>query len=90
MEESCENCKYCRPATGGGMHCQRRAPVPFNALVFHLGELVRSIAWNAHVKAFDVAPEEDSDVGKEVTEAPMYTVWPDVEINDWCGEWKKK
>lgn len=93
MDENCENCRYARPKFAGAaseFECHRKAPAPWDAFAFHLADLVRDIAWNIHVKIYEKAPEEDSDVAKEVTEAATYSIWPQVEIDDWCGEWEPK
>lgn len=90
MEESCENCRYVRTKNGErSLACHRRAPLPYNAMVFYVAELIRDIAWIIHNNELG-EPEKHDDVGKEATEANDYAVWPEVEVDDWCGEWRQK
>lgn len=88
MEKVCENCRYAQPF-GDRLTCHRRAPVPYNALVFHIGELIRDIAWIIHVKEMGEEPDKYSELRKEATEASDYAVWPEVERDDFCGEWER-
>jgi hypothetical protein len=59
-------------------------------MIFRLGEILRDIAWNYRV-VHEIPTDEkqglDSDITEEVTEATDYAVWPEVETDDWCGEW---
>lgn len=90
MEENCENCRYSQPKIEGkGLTCHRRAPLPYNAMVFYVAELIRDIAWNIHIKEVG-EPDKHDDVSKEATEADDYVVWPEVERDDFCGEFRKK
>lgn len=91
-EKLCQNCRYAKPrfAAENDLECHRRAPLPYNALVFHLGELIRDIAWNIYVKEMGEKPDKYSELQRETTEAGDYAVWPQVERDDFCGEWEKK
>lgn len=92
MEKTCENCMYAKPkfADESKLTCHRRAPLPYNSLVFHIGELIRNIAWNIYVKELEEEPDKLSELQIETTEAGDYAVWPEVERDDFCGEWEKQ
>lgn len=92
MEKLCENCQYSRARIDGGdrLQCHRRAPEPYNALVFHIGELIRDIAWNIYIEKIGEEPDKYSDLQKEATEANDYAVWPEVDHDDFCGEWESR
>lgn len=88
-EECCENCRYSKPVdTHLGFVCHRQAPVPYNALAFHFGNMIREIGWILHIQVMGKAPEEDSDLTNETTEAGDHGIWPAVNGDEWCGEWK--
>ena len=70
--------------------CHRRAPLPHNALIYYLGELFRDIAWSQHTIAGLDPPSQHDDLNKEMTEATHYAVWPEVDPDEWCGEWGRR
>jgi hypothetical protein len=89
---NCGNCKYARPqfANEKQLECHRHAPVPYNAMVFCLGELIRDCAWSLRVAHNVEEPSEHDQLRNDVTEAPDYAVWPKIERDDWCAEWRGK
>jgi hypothetical protein len=89
---NCGTCKYSRPefANESQLECHRRAPAPYNAMVFRLGELIRDCAWSLRKTANIETTSDDFDVWNEVTEAPDYALWPKVERDEWCGDWAEK
>jgi hypothetical protein len=90
----CNNCRFVYLQVDEKLQCRRRAPLPYNAQLFHLSELVRDIAWSARRAANIEEPKEDEDddmgLNKEATEAFDYAVWPEIERDDWCGEWSRR
>jgi hypothetical protein len=92
VSENCGNCKYARPqfANERQLTCHCHAPEPFNAIVYRLGELIRDCAWSLRQGNNIEEPSENDDLRDDVTEAPHYTIWSEVERDEWCGEWKPK
>jgi hypothetical protein len=88
MTEECSNCHYLRKIWTHKSECHRRAPIPVDAYRFYIGELLRDLAWCVHVMSNVEAPSKYDDINKEATEAVDYAMWPEVELDDWCGEWK--
>lgn len=89
-KQTCGNCKYSRPEFAGeDLKCHRHAPAPYNAMVFHLGELIRDCAWSLRQAHNIENPDKYDEVNRDVTEGPDYAVWPKVERDDWCAEWKR-
>ena len=89
--ETCENCHYARNSIDKKRQCRRHAPIPMNAFEFKKASILRAIGWVMTVYATGLAPDKkDDDLYDEVTEAMCYASWPDVDVDDWCGEWKEK
>jgi len=72
--------------------CRRRAPAPFNAREFFFHELLRDIAWSGRVLAHVPLPKDDDkddELSSISSEVNRYAVWPEVDRDDWCGEWEQ-
>jgi hypothetical protein len=88
---NCGNCKNARPAFASErLECHRHAPAPYNALVFYISELLRDCAWSLRSAHNIEEPWEHDDLRSEATEAPDHAVWPTIERDDWCAEWRGK
>jgi hypothetical protein len=88
-EQRCDNCRFARVrGADKKRQCLRHAPQPYNAMIFYFGELLRDVAWSTRALANIETPSEHDDLSKEATEAKDYAVWPEVELDDWCGEWQ--
>jgi hypothetical protein len=99
MIECCDNCRYAYRQVDNKHQCRRRAPQPYAANIFQLGELLRDVAWSVRVIGNMPVPDDDdektakevpSEIRDEFTEAGDYAVWPEVERDDWCGEWSDR
>ena len=90
MIECCDNCRFAYRTVSNKMECHRRAPEPYTAWLFRLGEIVRDIAWNYRIINNIKTDEKDlvdREITDDVTEGPDYACWPVVERDDWCGEY---
>jgi hypothetical protein len=87
-EQCCDNCRFMKLRVDKKRQCLRHAPQPYNAMLFYLGELLRDVAWSVRASANIEAPSKDDELNKEATEVWDYAVWPEVEPDDWCGEWQ--
>jgi hypothetical protein len=91
--ERCETCKFFEPGNGKANNgrCHRHAPPTYNFLRYYELELLREIAWDVRVIA-DIAPpdKDNADLNTEATEAISISAWPEVEPNEWCGEWMER
>src|SRR5262245_46506662 len=92
-EECCDTCRFIYRAIDDKLQCRRRAPQPYNAMTFRLGEILRDIAWNYRV-VHEIPTDEknpvDQEITDDITEGPDYAIWPEVERDEWCGEWSDR
>ena len=51
--------------------------------------MVRAIALVQYLEA-GLNPEEDEDLKKDAVDALNDASWPDVDGDDWCGEWERR
>ena len=90
----CESCRFFEQSSTRNQwkgQCRRYAPRPFSASQFYALELLRHIAQAQYAIAKVQPPDdEDDDINTEATEAPHWTSWPDVDAQDWCGEWMNR
>jgi hypothetical protein len=91
VSESCANCYYARVDGEVKLtRCHRNAPKSVNSFRFYNGEALRDIAWSLQTLAKVNANAKEEDFLEEATEYATYAGWPEVEEDDWCGEWRNK
>jgi hypothetical protein len=90
--ERCETCKFFELDIGSSIsgRCHRRAPEAYSLIRYYELELLREIAWNSRILAGIKLPAENDrcDLNTEATETVVSVGWPEVEIDEWCGEWQ--
>lgn len=94
----CDTCRYWRVREGTQSHhaddvegdCRRRAPQPFNYLLFHELELLREMAWTLRALADLEEPPRYDVLHTEAMSAMEAASWPRVNGDGWCGEWERQ
>jgi hypothetical protein len=85
--ESCQTCFYARQNPLNQFQCHRNAPQPVNYSLFDFRQLLRDIARSLRESA------NTEDPGGRVMiedECPFDAVWPEVEPDEWCGDWRER
>ena len=88
-KQTCGNCRFLR-MHGSESRCHRRSPKPHSFLRYYEAELLRDLAWSVRELAYPNggdADDPDDDLRVEATEASIETSWPEVMLDEWCGEW---
>jgi len=68
--------------------CRRHAPTRRNRMLdYHNSELLRDIAWSVRTMANIEEPGKYDEMNDE---PEMFSKWPYMDENDWCGEFVKR